>query len=99
MREHKWVVDLSTIESHSPVEQNRLELQAALVILKLMVSIEESKLTNQDFLNGSTGKNLPAMQETQELKFQYLGWTDPLEEEMGTYSSILTWKIPTDREA
>jgi len=34
------------------------------------------------------------MQETQELKFQYLGWKDPLEEEMATYSSILAWKIP-----
>ena len=23
-----------------------------------------------------------------------LGWEDPLEEEMATYSSILAWKIP-----
>ena len=40
-------------------------------------------------------KNLPAMQETQVLS---LGWEDPLEEEMATYSSILAWKIPWAKE-
>ena len=34
---------------------------------------------------------LPAMWETQ---VQSLGWEDPLEKEMTTHSSILTWKIP-----
>ena len=38
-------------------------------------------------------KNLPAMQETQEMWVQSLGWEDPLEEEMATYSSILAWRI------
>ena len=36
-------------------------------------------------------KNLPAIQETQ---VQCLGWEDPLEKEMATYSSILAWRIP-----
>ena len=36
-------------------------------------------------------KNLPAMQET---RVQSLGWKDPLEKEMATHSSILTWEIP-----
>ena len=27
-----------------------------------------------------------------------LGWEDPLEEEMATYSSILAWKIPRTEE-
>ena len=40
------------------------------------------------------GKNLPAMQETQETQIRSLGWEDLLEEEMATYSSILTWGIP-----
>ena len=31
------------------------------------------------------------MQDTQ---VQSLGWEDPLEEEMVTYTSILAWKIP-----
>ena len=34
------------------------------------------------------------MQETQEMQFQSLGWEDPMEEEMGTHSSILAWEIP-----
>ena len=40
-------------------------------------------------------KNLPAMQETQ---VQSLGWADPLEKEMATYSSILPWEIPWTEE-
>ena len=39
-------------------------------------------------------KNLPAMQETQEMQVRSLGWEDPLEEEMATHSNILAWKIP-----
>ena len=36
-------------------------------------------------------KNLPAMQEAQ---VQPLGWENPLETGMATYSSILAWRIP-----
>ena len=36
-------------------------------------------------------KNLPAMWETWILS---LGWEDPPEKEMATYSSTLAWKIP-----
>ena len=36
-------------------------------------------------------KNLPAIQETW---VQFLGWEDPLEKEMATYSSSLAWRIP-----
>ena len=45
------------------------------------------------FSRGSTVKNLPAMQETQEAWVESLGWEDPLEEEMATSSSILAGKI------
>ena len=38
---------------------------------------------------GSVMKDLPAMQEMQEMQFQSLGWEDPLEEEMATHSSVL----------
>ena len=44
-----------------------------------------------DFLDGSTGKKSPAIQET---RIQLQGQEAPLEEEMATHSSILTWKIP-----
>ena len=40
-------------------------------------------------------KNLPPMQETQ---VRSLGREDPLEEEVETHSSILTWKIPWTEE-
>ena len=40
-------------------------------------------------------KNLPAMQERW---VQSLGWDDPLEEEMATYSSIPAWRIPWTEE-
>ena len=40
-------------------------------------------------------KNPPAMQETW---VHSLGWKDPLEEGMATYSSILSWKIPWTEE-
>jgi len=39
-------------------------------------------------------KNPPATQETQEAWVPSLGWEDPLEQEMATHSSILTWKTP-----
>ena len=39
-------------------------------------------------------KNLPAMQETQEMKIQSGAGKIPLEEGMATHSSILVWRIP-----
>ena len=44
------------------------------------------------------GKNLPAMQKTQETGVQSLCWQDPLEEGMATYSRILAWRIPGTEE-
>ena len=41
-------------------------------------------------------KNPPAVWET---CVGSLGWEDLLEKGMATYSSILAWRIPTDREA
>ena len=41
-------------------------------------------------------KTLPVMQETW---VQRLIWEDPLEKEMGTYSSILAWRIPWTEES
>ena len=44
-------------------------------------------------------KNLPAVQETQEMWVRSLGWEDPLEKEMATHSSISCLKNPMDRGA
>ena len=46
------------------------------------------------FLVAQMVKNMPAMWETW---VQSLGWEDPLEEGMATYSSILAWRMPMDR--
>ena len=46
-------------------------------------------------LVAQTVKNLLAMRET---PIQSLGQEDPLEEEMATHSSILTWRIPWTKE-
>ena len=46
------------------------------------------------FPGGSAVKKPPAMQETQEMRVQFLGQEDPLEKEMATHSSILAWRIP-----
>ena len=43
-------------------------------------------------------KNLPAMQELQELRVWSLGQEDPLKEEMADFSSILAWRIPWTEE-
>ena len=40
-------------------------------------------------------KSLPEMQEA---RIQSLGWEDPLEKGMATYSSILAWRIPWTEE-
>ena len=41
-------------------------------------------------------KNLPAMWE---IRIQSLDQEDPLEKEMATHSSILTWRIPWTEES
>ena len=51
-------------------------------------------LHRRAFLIVQVIKNLPAIQETQEMQVQSLDPEDPLEEEMATHSIILDWKIP-----
>ena len=51
-------------------------------------------LVNGIFPGGPVVKNLPAMQEPQEMWVRSLGWEVPLEEGMATHSNILAWRIP-----
>ena len=51
------------------------------------------------FPGGSTVKNPPAIQETQETRVRSLGWEEPLEEGMATHSSILAWRTPWTEES
>ena len=46
------------------------------------------------FPDGLVVKNLPTMQETQEMQFRSLDQNDPLEEGMATHSNILAWRMP-----
>ena len=46
-------------------------------------------------LVAQTVKRLPAIRET---RVQFLGWEDPLENEMATHFSILAWEIPWSKK-
>ena len=50
------------------------------------------------FPSGTVVKNLPAIQEPQEMLVQSLGGEDPLEEGMATHSSMLAWRTPRTEE-
>ena len=47
---------------------------------------------------GSVVKNLPINARDIGYESSILGWEDPLEKEMATHSSILTWRIPGTKE-
>ena len=57
-----------------------------------------STVTHLGFPGDSAVKNLPAMQEPQEIRVRSLGREDPLGEGMATLSSILAWRIPWTEE-
>ena len=50
----------------------------------------------EGFPGGASGKETACLptQETLEIQAQSLGWEDPLEEDMGTHFSVLSWRIP-----
>ena len=60
------------------------------------------KYNERGFPGGSVVKNLPTMQETQEMQEMWV-WSpcgkDLLEKGMATHSSILSWEIPRTEEA
>ena len=52
-----------------------------------------------DFPGRARGKEPACQCRRYETWVQFLGWEDPLEEDMATYSSTLAWSIPMDRGA
>ena len=66
------------------------------IIKKKFVSVHSSY---GGFPGGPMVKHVPAMQETQDMRVQDVGWEVPLEEEMATHSSILGGKSHTHRVA
>ena len=79
----KWVKGTIASVSWWP---NYFGKEISQVWLWLLLSLKHYYLTLGAPLVSQTVKNLPAMQETW---VQSLGWEDPLEKEMATYSSSL----------
>ena len=50
------------------------------------------------FLGGWVVKNLPAMQELQEIQIHFPGQEEPVEEGMAAHSGTLAWRIPWTEE-
>ena len=66
------------------------------LLVRVKINLKEKILSLTKLaLMAQTVKNLPAMQET---RVQSLGWEDPLEKGMASYSSILAWRIPWTEE-
>ena len=86
---HAW----SVATPWTTVHQASRSITLSQSLLKF-VSIESVMLSN--YLSGSVVKNLPVKQETQVWP---LSQEDPLEKEMATHSSILTWEVPWTRGA
>ena len=51
------------------------------------------------FPGGANGKESACQCRKHKRQVPSQGWEDPLEEGMATHSSILAWRIPTDRGA
>ena len=58
-------------------------------------NIIENRVSDGDFLIAQSVNHLPAMQET---RVQFLDQEDPLEKEMASHSSILSWIIAWTEE-
>ena len=84
----------------SPAESSRFpteELELPQVQLACMFSLPFMPRP-PGFPAGSVVKNLPAIQEAQEMQVRSLGGEDSLGEGMATPSSILAWRIPWTEE-
>ena len=77
-------------------EGQEVDTQKYTVLWTQVCPFDISYTHNQASLLAQMVKNLPAMWETWVLS---LGWENPLEEVMASYSNILAWRIPMDRGA
>ena len=68
--------------------------QMMLIYCSTIVWIKMNVMFEWGFPVGSVVWNLPAMQKSQEMQVQFLGWEDPLEEGTAIHSSVPAWKIP-----
>ena len=80
-----FIISSAFLPSHPGIKRLN-NSQSLLILSKLQYSWAS--------LVAQTVKNLPAVWETWVLS---LGWEDPVEEGMATHSSILAWRISTER--
>ena len=59
-----------------------------------LLMLQGVDLLKPGFPGGTVVKNLPAIQEVQEMQVWSLGWEDPLGKKMAVHSSILVWRMP-----
>ena len=78
-----------------PLESVSLDLRIRLPVIDWEVLTSYISIYTP---GGSTVNNSPAMQEPQEMRVQFLDQENPLEEEMATRSSVLSWRIPWTEE-
>ena len=82
---------------HGGREEAGMEGSTAVKMAKVLVLTEGLRSSQLDGGASQVAlgiKNLPAMQETKEMWFQFLCGEESLEESMAIHSSILAWKIP-----
>ena len=103
-----WILQMNTMLCQSDLHKTRSHYQVIFTTCSQnksywdccgthkRIHIPCKMLRYMTSLVAQTVKNPPAMQETW---VQSLGWEDPLEEGMATYSSILAWTILMDRGA
>ena len=66
--------------------------------LPMLVQLKYDLSFNQLYFPGGSVIKERTCLPTQEIQVWSLGWEDPLEEEMATYSSILAWEISWTEE-
>ena len=86
---------LPNASSKSTNDPHNGKFNTFIAILNFLSYINESTV-HGGFSGGSVvkKKNLPAMQEVQEMRVWSLVWEDPLEKDMATHSSMLACRIP-----
>ena len=66
--------------------------------MKVVAFNRSTKSQERLYLKNGTGDVGIPRWPVQEMQVRSLGWGDPLEEEMGTHSSIIAWEIPRTEE-
>ena len=96
-----WYVNYSSIKMSMVLFDKVITFMPSSVLLWILCTWEPARqnaltLILSTFLVAQTVKHLPAVWEA---GVWALGWEDPLEKEMATYSSTFVWKIHMDRGA